>query len=303
MQTFFDASGKEKILRDFTTNRITLKLDQDEVIFDSLVDFVVYYLKERGYDNDDIYYNSLSLPLFVSLQLANTGKENDVLFWNEDVGQELPGNMSYLINNNTRTKKIIIQKKQVYNKVINMLPDNKKDMVSYLGTIYPHDRLNKQRKNILIMTNSDQIEHLKELVENLEGFHFYIGALTEMSSKLLSFDEYSNVTLYPNIVPEISEKLFKNCDIYLDINYGNEILSITRVAFRENMLILGFDSTVHNRTFIAPENIYHPDLYMKMTDKIRQSFGDADMLQELLYKQRVAADDETVPNYKKTLNK
>lgn len=184
-----------------------------------------------------------------------------------------------------------------------MLPDNKKDMVSYLGTIYPHDRLNKQRKNILIMTNSDQIEHLKELVENLEGFHFYIGALTEMSSKLLSFDEYSNVTLYPNIVPEISEKLFKNCDIYLDINYGNEILGITRVAFRENMLILGFDSTIHNRTFIAPENIYHPDLYMKMTDKIRQAFSDADMLQDLLYKQRVAADDETIPNYKKKLIK
>ena len=42
---------------------------------------------------------------------------------------------------------------------------------------------------------------------------------------------------------------------------------------------------------------------MKMTDKIRQAFGDADMLQDLLYKQRVAADDETVPNYKKTLNK
>ena len=183
-----------------------------------------------------------------------------------------------------------------------MQPDDKKEIVSYLGTIYPHSRLNTQQKNILIMTNSDQIEHLKELVENLEGFHFYIGALTEMSSKLLSFDEYSNVTLYPNIVPKISEKLFKNCDIYLDINYGNEILDITRVAFRENMLILGFDSTVHNRTFIAPENIYKPDLYMKMTDKIRQAFGDADMLQDLLYKQRVVADDETVPNYKKTLN-
>ena len=301
LQTFFDANGKEKILRDFTTNRITLKLDQDEIIFDSLVDFVVYYLKERGYDKDSIYYNSLSLPLFVSLQLANTGKENDVLFWSEDVGQEIPGNMAYLLNNDTRTKKIIIQKKEVYNKVINMLTKEKKDMVSYLGTIYPHDRLNKQRKNILIMTNSDQIERLKELVENLEGFHFYIGALTEMSSKLLAFDEYSNVTLYPSIVPEISEELFKKCDIYLDINYGNEILGITRVAFRENMLILGFDTTVHNRTFVAPENIYKPDLYMKMTDKIRHAFSDADTLQDLLYKQRVAADDETVPNYKKVL--
>lgn len=280
-----------------------MKLDQDEIIFDSLVDFVVYYLKERGYDKDSIYYNSLSLPLFVSLQLANTGKESDVLFWSENVGQEIPGNMAYLLNNDTRTKKIIIQKKEVYNKVINMLPDDKKDMVSYLGTIYPHDRLNKQRKNILIMTNSDQIEHLKELVENLEGFHFYIGALTEMSSKLLAFDEYSNVTLYPSIVPEISEELFKKCDIYLDINYGNEILGITRVAFRENMLILGFDTTAHNRTFVAPENIYKPDLYMKMTDKIRNAFSDADTLQDLLYKQRVAADDETVPNYKKVLNK
>ena len=250
LQTFFDANGKEKILRDFTTDRITLKLDQGEVVFDSLVDFVVYYLKERGYDNSGIYYNSLSLPLFVSLKLANTGKESDILFWNEDIGQELPGNMTYLMNNDTRTKKIFIQKKKAYNKVINMVPEDKKAMFDYLGTIYPHSRLNNQRKNILIMTNSDQIEHLKELVENLEGFHFYIGAITEMSSKLMAFDEYSNVTLYPSIVSKISEELFKKCDVYLDINYGNEILGITRVAFRENMLILGFDSTVHNRTFI-----------------------------------------------------
>lgn len=303
LQTFFDANGKEKILRDFTTDRITLKLDQGEVVFDSLVDFVVYYLKERGYDNSGIYYNSLSLPLFVSLKLANTGKESDILFWNEDIGQELPGNMTYLMNNDTRTKKIFIQKKKAYNKVINMVPEDKKAMFDYLGTIYPHSRLNNQRKNILIMTNSDQIEHLKELVENLEGFHFYIGAITEMSSKLMAFDEYSNVTLYPSIVSKISEELFKKCDVYLDINYGNEILGITRVAFRENMLILGFDSTVHNRTFIAPDNIYKPDLYMKMTDKIRQALSNQDVLQDLLYKQRVAADDETVPNYKKKLVK
>lgn len=303
LQTFFDANGKEKILRDFTTDRITLKLDQGEVVFDSLVDFVVYYLKERGYDNSGIYYNSLSLPLFVSLKLANTGKESDILFWNEDIGQELPGNMTYLMNNDTRTKKIFIQKKKAYNKVINMVPEDKKAMFDYLGTIYPHSRLNNQRKNILIMTNSDQIEHLKELVENLEGFHFYIGAITEMSSKLMAFDEYSNVTLYPSIVSKISEELFKKCDVYLDINYGNEILGITRVAFRENMLILGFDSTVHNRTFIDPDNIYKPDLYMKMTDKIRQALSNQDVLQDLLYKQRVAADDETVPNYKKKLVK
>lgn len=303
LQTFFDANGKEKILRDFTTDRITLKLDQGEVVFDSLVDFVVYYLKERGYDNGGIYYNSLSLPLFVSLKLANTGKESDILFWNEDIGQELPGNMTYLMNNDTRTKKIFIQKKKAYNKVINMVPEDKKAMFDYLGTIYLHSRLNNQRKNILIMTNSDQIEHLKELVENLEGFHFYIGAITEMSSKLMAFDEYSNVTLYPSIVSKISEELFKKCDVYLDINYGNEILGITRVAFRENMLILGFDSTVHNRTFIDPDNIYKPDLYMKMTDKIRQALSNQDVLQDLLYKQRVAADDETVPNYKKKLVK
>lgn len=303
LQTFFDANGKEKILRDFTTDRITLKLDQGEVVFDSLVDFVVYYLKERGYDNDGIYYNSLSLPLFVSLKLANTGKESDTLFWNEDIGQELPGNMTYLMNNDTRTKKIFIQKKKAYNKVISMVPNDKKAMFDYLGTIYPHSRLNNQRKNILIMTNSDQIEHLKKLVENLEGFHFYIGAITEMSSKLMSFDEYSNVTLYPSIVSKISEELFKKCDVYLDINHGDEILGITRVAFRENMLILGFDNTVHNRTFIDPDNIYKPDLYMKMTDKIRQALSNPGVLQELLYKQRVAADDETVPNYKKKLVK
>ena len=42
---------------------------------------------------------------------------------------------------------------------------------------------------------------------------------------------------------------------------------------------------------------------MKMTDKIRQALSNQDVFQDLLYKQRVAADDETVPNYKKKLVK
>ena len=44
-----------------------------------------------------------------------------------------------------------------------------------------------------------------------------------------------------------------------------------------------------------------PTPYIFLSVYIEFVFSDADMLQDLLYKQRVAADDETVPNYKKVL--
>lgn len=48
-------------------------------------------------------------------------------------------------------------------------------------------------------------------------------------------------------------RLYKSCDIYLDINKGNEILDAVRAAFDYNLVILGYNETSHNKD-VTPEN-------------------------------------------------
>lgn len=52
-----------------------------------------------------------------------------------------------------------------------------------------------------------------------------------MSQKLLQLNKYLNVTLYPVASKEKIHALYETCDIYLDINKGNEILDAIKVAF------------------------------------------------------------------------
>ena len=157
------------------------------------------------------------------------------------------------------------------------------EMISYLGYIYSFVRENKGNKDILIMTNSDQIEHLTEIVEQLPEYQFHIGALTEMSPKLMAYQQYDNVTLYPNISPQDIDVVFEKCDIYLDINYGNEIIGALRRAFLNNMIILGFNETNHNRKYIADENIYAIQHVDQLLNRIRTLYVADDVVKQQKY--------------------
>ncbi|ORP87478.1 accessory Sec system glycosylation chaperone GtfB, partial [Vibrio cholerae] len=72
---------------------------------------------------------------------------------------------------------------------------------------------------------------IKVLVETLPDFKFHIAAITEMSDKLMQLDQYANVHLYPSINIDRVNELYQLCDIYLDINEGNEILNAVEQAF------------------------------------------------------------------------
>jgi len=131
-----------------------------------------------------------------------------------------------------------------------------KNRTRLFGYLYSYSRENGHGREMLICTNSDQIESLESLAEALPEMHFHIAAVTEMSTKLLSMDRYPNVTLYPAARPAIFQKLYAMCDYYLDINYGSEIVSAVKEAFLHNLLILAFVKTQHNRTYTAPEHIF-----------------------------------------------
>lgn len=298
--TYYDAHGKEIIVENHLTQNVLLTLQDGKVkIFRNTVDFIIFYLKHSNQKLDRIFYNTLGRSFLVAYYLNIPG--NDILFWNEAIQQELPGNMTLLLKHPTRSTKIFVQDKKVYQQMQPLLTETSTKQVEFLGFLYPIRRQNHGRKEVLILTNSDQIQHLDYLVHQFPQLHFHIGALTEMSSKLLTFGERSNVTLYQHIPMDQVRELYKQCDFYLDINHGNEILSAIRTAFENNLLILGFEETVHDRRYIAPNFIYPSHDFQRLQTDLIGILQHPSHLEAALQKQRTRSAMSSIEEYQKRI--
>lgn len=155
---------------------------------------------------------------------------------------------------------------------------------------------------MLICTNSDQIESLEYVVETLPEIHFNIAALTEMSSKLMSMSSHHNITLFPGIKEKILDSLFEKCDFYMDINSGNEIVSAVKRAYYNNMLITGFEETVHNKEYIASKHIYGKNQKDKLVGLISSAATDIEFLTAELEIQRNYALESSPEMYRSVFN-
>ncbi len=294
-KSYFSADGKEIIMENFVTKDIILN-DGDVVkIFDSKLKFVLYFMEKAGYAQSRLFFNTLSTPFFVSQSLGDNGK-GDVLFWQEPERPDIPGNMQVILDGkSTRTGKIMVQKKKSYDKLIAL--GASADMVQQLGYIYPFKKENQQKPKVLICTNSDRIAECQKIVESLPELRFYIAALTEMSSKLMSMEKYSNVTLYPGAKMHVIDSLFEKCDFYMDINHETEIVSAVQNAFLHNHLIFAFKETIHNANYVAEEHIYELSQVDTMIADIRDILLNPDLLQSHLELQHTAAMLEDIETY------
>ena len=285
--TYFNKDNQEVIVENHTTGDVILTAEKI-IIFKSRSEFVAYYLKVAGYQLDRIFYNSLSTPFLVSYHLGLAG--NDVLFWQEELGESIPGNMTLLLNDDVpRPTKIVIQKKKAYEKALDLLPLPLQNKVSFLGFHYPFKRQNHLTNEALILTNSDQLEGIEELLRQIPSLHVHIGALTEMSAKLMALGKYPNVSLYPNISQANVNHLFQTCSFYLDINHGNEILAALRTAFENRMLILAFNNTVHGRDYIADRHCFAPTEIALMSQKLQDLIGNESNMITAIVAQEAAA--------------
>lgn len=257
VKSYFSPSGREVIVENFVTQDILLNMGDTVRIFNNKTEFIAYFLRLTGHDQDRIFFNSLSTPFFVSCYLPGESKK-DVLFWQEPVADAIPGNMQMILRGEARrTARIYVQKRMAYDRLMQLKADPQ--IVKLKGFLYPFRRENRHRPTALICTNSDQIEHCEQIVSALPQIQFHIAALTEMSSKLLAMGKYENVHLYPGVKTDMAGRLFRQSDIYLDINHGNEILSAVNRAFLHNQVILGFSNTLHDGNFLPKEHIYAPE--------------------------------------------
>ena len=295
-KSYFSAAGREIIVENYVTHDIILN-DGDAVrFFPGKTEFVCFFMEKAGLEKARVFFNSLSTPFFVSNRLSGREKK-DILFWQEPVRDEIPGNMQMILKGQAGfTERIMVQKRQSYDRLLEL--GASADMVKRLGYIYPFEKENGHKPEALICTNSDRIEHCEELIRALPKMHFHIAAITEMSSKLMAMGSYENVSLYPGVKMDLLADLFAGCDYYLDVNHESEIVSAVRRAFLHNHLIFGFQETLHEREYVAGEHIFPAASADRMIDEIRRAMADGDVLEAGLKRQREAAFAEPVESYR-----
>lgn len=134
LRKYFDNEGKAVIVHYLVAGDILLFDDDETRHFSNLVQFMQYYLRARHYKVDHIFYNTLNQSMFVSLGMGEKG--SDTLFWHEKLGEELPGNMTYLSKNGTRTKHVVFENYLDWKKWKNKLPKGGKLDFRFLGNMH-----------------------------------------------------------------------------------------------------------------------------------------------------------------------
>lgn len=286
VKSYFAPNGKEVIVENLVTRDILLNEGETTRIFRNRTDFVLYFLEKAGYGDSRLFFNSLSTPFFVSCRLS--GEKKDLLFWQEPITDSIPGNMQMILDGGApRVGRIYVQRHTVYRRLMELGADPA--MVEQRGYLYTFARSNGHRPEALICTNSDQLEQCENLVSALPQVQFHIAALTEMSSKLTAMEKYPNVHLYPGVKSSMLDSLFRRCDLYLDINHGNEIASAVYRAFLNEQVILAFGDTCHNRDVVAEAHLFAPDRWQEMAAAVRSVLDTLDGFQKALQAQKQSA--------------
>lgn len=296
LRKFYSPQGQERVMENFVTGGIIVQWQGQDKILHSKTELIRFFLECAGLAQSKVYFNSLSYPFFTSQVLPDNGKQ-DILFWNEPVGNEIPGNMQIILNHQaTRTKKIYVQRKASYERLIELGASS--DMVKQLGYLYSFVRENRHRPEVLICTNSDRVLHINEIAQMVPGMKFHIAAITEMSSKLMAAGANENVFLYPNVKNTVLDHLFERCDIYLDINREGEIVDAVHRAFLNNQLIIAFEETMHNDYYTADTNTFPENEYKELAAALNTAIQMPQIIDQALEMQHNAALSANAEEYR-----
>lgn len=334
-RSWFDRRGRERIVENFVTGDIIVSgWGEGEKIrlFKGIPAMAAAMLREAGLEGSTFFYNSLSVPLFVTEELKRPtdtegagggiggragrggigGRRGNILFWQEGPRDDIPGNMRMILEGRSKTDLILVQNRESYDRLMELctadgllspeasdprrVPGAPECMLRPMGFAYDLRRKNRHSRNALICTNSDQIRDLDTMVAEFPDLTFHIAAVTEMSSRLMAFGKYPNVRLYPVARESKVRQLMDRCDIYLDINHGGEILSSVKEAFLSDQLILAFRNTMHRRALTGAENVFQEK--EALCAALRQVADHPEKLDERLELQRRGAMAETAAAYR-----
>lgn len=117
----------------------------------------------------------------------------------------------------------------------------------------------------LVVTGTQDLARIEELVCGLPQVDFHIAARTAMGPKLLMLDDYANVHLYPGCQPEQLSTLVEQADLYLDINFGNPDWPILEHVQQRQLPIFAFYKTLSGS---LGQFTYSSERYKEMEEAI-----------------------------------
>lgn len=211
----------------------------------------VHDLLERGKnapsDNDQTLLNEqfkdnyLSLPSTYNVQLGG----DLVTFWNHEqipeYEAELKASQPYSIIHYTTGDKpwkttSTLRNRQLwwsyrdleYSEIVNHAP-------------LPNNEVPNKQATLFTFTNDENIKYLYELAKDLPAYEFNVAAYTLMGSKLIQALQYPNVRLYPSMTQHTRERMLKETDGYLDINYGSKDEGLLKQFYDKQIPFASFD--------------------------------------------------------------
>ncbi len=301
MTSYYNLNNQVTMIENHVTKDFIVDFDGKNQLFNAYFDLFSNFVNEVNHDNEGLILNSLSLPYLYSFYNSKPG--DDILVWQEEIGDSIPGNMTQILNgNSSRIKRIIVPKKRVYDRMLELIPENQHHLIGYSGYLYDFQRETQYRKNALIVTNSDQIEQIEPLIQTFPEMVFSITALTEMSNKLSALSSYDNVILYPNISDNDLANLFTLNDIYFDINHYSEVNESVRVAFENNLLIYAYNETLHQKDYVAPDHRFNSADFELMAQDIRKVTQNQVTWARRLTSQQKHADATNIDQVKRVFN-
>lgn len=251
---FFDSQGKpitksyytsdkvEVISYDYYTGAYILYEEgKTNRLYANETDFFTHLLCRILDENEYVFISSLEMYQWISKCTELNDKNcmiildslSDILAWND----MYPDKMNCMIMSNAETKKLPEAIKEKYR----------------IARYYCSSSSRRKKKSALILTMSDQIETLEELIISFPGISFHIAANTAVSEKLADLAKYGNAHIYPQISEDRLDQLFSECSLYLDINYGYEIYDAIANASTNGLLLAGYEATLHNREYVLDD--------------------------------------------------
>lgn len=226
-------------------------------------------LAELGYSKEPITFNHLGTPLEVVLSSLEVGHE--LIFQEEVSVNSIPENLQYVIHNSDKIS-ISVTNRSTYSVL------EKLCKVQFMMLLVPSRSELGSVNEVLITTQTDQLTSVEDFVEQLPDLEFHIAAPTQMSSKLLDLNKYSNVHLYPNISSSNLDDLFTRCGLFLDIAMSPTVFDANRRALENNLLRVGLIG-VSTGNYISDDNLYSVKSLDNLIEYLREVTSTEDKLQ------------------------
>ena len=253
-------------------------------------DKIAYFDSQQ---NPTIYPNRHSFLLKVLEEIV--GRE-DILILGEEILSLLPSskkeNYYYLADDITEADKIADR----VNQVLVMSPRSS-DLSPYTH-LYGF-ALNKPvpvRPQAMIITNSEWIEGLEQLLIQFPEIDFHVGAVTEMGSRITNLSIYSNMHIHPGMSYRLFQELLDSSSFYFDIQYDIEILASSLRAVERGILLYTLDNLTHHEEYKKLETCY--DTIESLIQNVRQVLENHDKYHQLSRKQAQTLGISSLADYR-----